>query len=691
MSELAATALRYADILKFRIHPLRPRSKIPATPNGLKDATDNPDIIRQWWTATPDANISVATGAASGVWVLDIDGSDGAAALTTLIAEHGALPVTPEQTTRNGRHIFFKHPGGDTIIRNRTNIIKTPGGNGGIDVRGDGGYVVIAPSQHPDGGHYQWSVSPSKIPFAHAPDWLINLVLKKDAPSGQGAIPQTAPERQTTPTNDLWNDYGSPYRFAENIVHDQLNAVRAAFEGSRNHTLNIAALKLGKLIPCGAVSYPQAHDWLLHAAIACGLPRAEAEATIKSGLHAGLADPYTPRPVNRHDSQTRQSPSPATPPLKKNDLTYDAETGEVLHMPPEQGAATATTRDKFHFLSFDAVINMPPVKWAVEGIFPEKSFGVIYGEPGKGKTFAALDIGLCVAAGMAWHDRKVSPGSVLYIAGEGMGGLGKRLKAWQQHYAPHMPAPPFHTLAASVNMRDQADIAAIIAGIDAMQQPFRMIFIDTVARALLGGDENSATDIGQLIASCDIIKEHTGACVIGIHHSGKDEGRGMRGSSALLGAVDTCIRVKQDANRIVTLKIEKQKDAEPVPDMAFNMSIITTGFGEDSIVLTPTDVPRFYQKMVTGQAGIALKCLHQVIVQHNMEVRGCPACLLTDWQHECAAKELCPGAKANSKADAERIAFGRAVTKLESMGIIAKKDGRVWLLNDTRSDDDSTD
>ena len=94
----------------FHVFPCRPRDKRPATANGLKDATTDPDIIQAWWQQQPDFNIAIATGAASGIFVVDIDGLDAEAALRRLEVEHGALPATVEAITARGRHVYFKWP-----------------------------------------------------------------------------------------------------------------------------------------------------------------------------------------------------------------------------------------------------------------------------------------------------------------------------------------------------------------------------------------------------------------------------------------------------------------------------------------------------------------------------------------------------------------------------------------------------
>jgi Bifunctional DNA primase/polymerase, N-terminal/Primase C terminal 1 (PriCT-1) len=160
----------------LRVLPCVPRGKRPATTNGLKDATTDPAQIRAWWRHEPALNVAIATGVASGVFVVDVDGLDGELALRRLEAEHGALPPTIEAITGHGRHIYFAMP--DTPVRNTASRIGDS-----IDTRGDGGYALVPPSVHPSGRRYSWSVDCGPT-IAHAPAWLLARIGK---PNGNGA------------------------------------------------------------------------------------------------------------------------------------------------------------------------------------------------------------------------------------------------------------------------------------------------------------------------------------------------------------------------------------------------------------------------------------------------------------------------------------------------------------------------
>lgn len=177
-------ALAYAA-LGFRVFPLhtpgadgrcschkdcgRDNGKHPRTMDGLKSASDNADQIRKWWELWPDANIGILTGRESGIFVVDVDPRHGGSeTLKELLEKHGQLTEKVYATTGGGGwHIFFKHP--DVYVKSRANGLGQ-----GVDVKGEGGYVVTAPSLHASGKQYEWRVSFEQIPSA--PRWLLSLL-----------------------------------------------------------------------------------------------------------------------------------------------------------------------------------------------------------------------------------------------------------------------------------------------------------------------------------------------------------------------------------------------------------------------------------------------------------------------------------------------------------------------------------
>ncbi len=155
--------------------------KRPYTHRGLHDASTDPDQIRGWWRKWPDANVGIRTGAESGLIVLDVDPDHGGdESLAQLEALQGPLPATVQQRTGGGgRHYLFQHPG--TPVRNRA------GFRPGLDVRGDGGYIVAPPSRHISGERYAWEpgCSPDGIELAALPAWLLDLITRDVAPHSE--------------------------------------------------------------------------------------------------------------------------------------------------------------------------------------------------------------------------------------------------------------------------------------------------------------------------------------------------------------------------------------------------------------------------------------------------------------------------------------------------------------------------
>lgn len=321
--------------------------------------------------------------------------------------------------------------------------------------------------------------------------------------------------------------------------------------------------------------------------------------------------------------------------------------------------------DTFEIYTLEHLRRMPPVEWLIDGMLTKHGFSVLYGEPGAGKSFLALDWALSIAHGRAWQGRhNVTAGSVLYIAGEGVGGLGKRIKGWEFHHELPGADCPFYVLPTAVRFREQGDIEKLMRTIDSLGQRFSLIVIDTVARALLGGDENSATDMGMFVDACDAIKRHAGCAVLAVHHSGKDAARGMRGSTSLLGGVDASLRAMQN-DGLMTIHVEKQKDAEPADDI--NLRMVSVGLiGDQTVVLHETDkqgVPKKRGERLTGPQKIALQALTNLAVDHGPKVS------VAAWHDEHNGKT----------PSATRQARNRARDALQNKGIVVIDKGHAWV------------
>lgn len=220
----------------------------------------------------------------------------------------------------------------------------------------------------------------------------------------------------------------------------------------------------------------------------------------------------------------------------------------------------------FELLDIDQLEALPPPTWLVHELVSDHGLSIIYGAPGGGKTFIALDMALRIAHGMDWHGQAVKQSGVLYIAGEGARGIGKRIKGWRREHALEGAEAPFLALPAPVQMLDPDDrrklLRTIEAGIARMGTTVGLVIIDTVSRSLAGQDENGQEAMTLFVNACNQVQEYIGGAVLGVHHSGKDASRGMRGSTVLLGGCDASIRLTRDEDGRVAIEVEKQKDAE---------------------------------------------------------------------------------------------------------------------------------
>ncbi|MGH9281927.1 MAG: bifunctional DNA primase/polymerase [Acidimicrobiales bacterium] len=297
-------------------------AKHPRTRRGLHDATTHPEVIARWWRTWPQANVAIRTGvlpgsSTRGVVVLDVDPIHGGdESLAGLLATHGRLPPTRlVHTGSGGQHLYFAHPGGS--VRNSAGTRL----GSGLDVRGDGGYVIAPPSIHATGAPYRWG--PVRM-LAAVPDWLVERL----------AAPKQPPRPAPDPSR-LRRDAGVS-AWSAAAVEGELARVSAATVGQRNHVLNRAAFVLGQIVGGGHLDRDLVSDLLEQAGQAAGLGAREAMATVESGLVAGEASPRHPsdRPPptghRRASSRLDQGP-PAIRPDVPADCVPDLRSIELPH------------------------------------------------------------------------------------------------------------------------------------------------------------------------------------------------------------------------------------------------------------------------------------------------------------------------------------------------------------------------
>jgi hypothetical protein len=214
--------------------------------------------------------------------------------------------------------------------------------------------------------------------------------------------------------------------------------------------------------------------------------------------------------------------------------------------------------------------------WLIRGILPARGLACIIGAPKSGKSFLAADMLCAVARGMPYASRETTAGPVLYLTGEGVSGFKRRLIAMRRHNSIEGDGTPFYMIENVPDLgSDLTDLPHLIHDLDHFialhaSRGVKAIVLDTLARCMGAGDENSARDMGRFVNRCSEIEKRYGCVVVVVHHVGKDRNRGGRGSNALNGAADVTMLVEKLAT-FSRVRIEEMKDGAEGQEWRFRL------------------------------------------------------------------------------------------------------------------------
>ena len=527
-------------------------------------ATQDPNKIERMFSNPSAALIGMPTGYASGISVIDIDVNNGKQGKKWLEDNRDKLGNTLyAQTQSGGWHFYYNH---------KDEVANAAGlGGGCVDVRGEGGYVITAPS---DG--YKFLNDEDLIDF---PDFLLG-----------SQLPEVFTPNNTEPVTDM---FGSITDGREKYMSDLVYA------SIMNYRKDNGSLP--------SEEYMVENVWTIYAL------------KVKSRHSDGLE--AEDRGISMFMKKVRSTLAK----LKRKDAPVLGEFDDPEPM-PEYVEVDDQGERKFDIpVMFNSDIkDMPPPSFLVAPYILENSFAVLFGAPASYKSFLALDWALSIAHGVDWNGRAVKQGWVVYLALEGQQGYKQRQLAWHNENGLDMNDAQLATVTVPVCLadpaQDGADIYKLIESLDysLKDKDIKLIVIDTLARSFTGHEENSSLCMGVFCKNTSLLMQRYDCALLTVHHSGKNFELGLRGSSALQGAADSTFSIKRQGDSMVTcLKTTKQKDTEEAEPLFLEAREVSwheaLGVEQTSLVLDPSDEPKKAEPKLSNDQKIALDILDTML------------------------------------------------------------------------------
>jgi hypothetical protein len=549
-------ALAYAARGWF-VFPLVPGGKEPMIPrdrggNGYHDATVDVDRIRAWWTAAPDAGIGIAT-APSGIGVLDVDIGEkngkpvgGAESLRKLVNTIKIPQTLAARAGGGGLHVYLtRPPDADPVRRIRFNKVDYPG----LDWIGDG-YIIAPPSLHPSGARYTWA---NDAPIVEAPAELLRIV-GTTAPK----VSQVTPYTGGTPA--------SP-ELLEHIRKVVLPAHGPSIkgQGGNKHAYRLGAILFGgydlthvdamRLALEWNAMYPE-NTWaperlavpLLNGAAYGQGVRGEKRIVFEAGRQLGLVDDPFAKTATVVTVAAKASAASAA----SGDADFGAEilkASKDLADYRNGGSTSDEVRPLFKQARDLLTQDFPPTPWIIRGLLQESAMGIIGGEPKSNKTWAAIEWVVAIASNTKCFGQfpVIKQGKVaLFLAEDAERAARNRLVA-TCHSRGIAPADVLGNIAYvcrhPMNLADDVELSILIASIRRIKP---ILAIIDPLRDVHRVNEDSATDMADILARLRAVRDLTDASIAITHHSAKASkdsgnrrgGQKLRGSSAIHGALD---------------------------------------------------------------------------------------------------------------------------------------------------------
>lgn len=290
-------------------------------------------------------------------------------------------------------------------------------------------------------------------------------------------------------------------------------------------------------------------------------------------------------------------------------------------LPIEGGKDSAdhhAAKPRFADLSLREFTSRSGGSWYVPGVVPVAELFVIFGESSSGKTFFSFDLAAAISRGVEWRGLTCKQARVLYVAAEGQRGLQRRVEAFCLAHNLSLEDLAITIVPAAPDLRKEDDVVALIETVRA-RGPCGLIFIDTLAQVMAGGDENSSADVGLVLKHCRGLAQKTGAMVVLIHHSGKDATKGARGHSSLRAAADGMIEVTRSGD-VRCATVYKQKDGDDGLEMGFKLDVVQLPPDAEGMPVTSCVVNHIDGPVQRPKKRVALGALQMQIMNKLAEL-----------------------------------------------------------------------
>jgi hypothetical protein len=293
---------------------------------------------------------------------------------------------------------------------------------------------------------------------------------------------------------------------------------------------------------------------------------------------------------------------------KSNGWTPISPFNQVLVVDQESVPESQLRNRSYQIYSREDLRKLPKQQWLIHGVLPLQGTAAIFGAPGTGKSFLALDLAARISEGVdQWFGIGAEQRDVVYMALEGGGGIRKRIDAWEIENSKKIEN--LQLVIGEFNLKDSEHVAGLMQDMKPKLNKGWVTFIDTLNQASPGSDENSSVDMGLLLAAAKQIAMESEGIVVLIHHSGKDGSKGLRGHSSMNAAMDLTIEVKKTAVGH-SWSTHKVKDGDDGVTKHFTLAIHATSGStfdehETSCAVRPTEPPK-HERTPTGKLQISV-------------------------------------------------------------------------------------